>query len=335
MVRYFFLFITVKCFGVAPFLLKDVHLPIGKEGAYVEYTTTRNLQNGALKASLLQRLKTLFDLDVFIETGTYLGDTSQVAGDIFSQVHTIELSEELYRKSCQRFKNSRQIQCHLGDSAEVLPKLLKEINVPALFYLDGHYSGHVTARGLLDTPLMKELEAIRQSGMKGSVLFIDDIRLFQNTLNDQKLKELKLGLETYPLLAQLLEAILGIDRDAQIFFLGDALLACPKTGHFSVSPLVRACTLHRMEEFFIDIDREDLENADQIVMNAIGKEAEELESYYETYSPFELQYGYRAYGAFWYGLLLLGRGKELEGQALLRRVAKESLTGWSVNRWVD
>ncbi len=63
-----------------------------------------------------------------------------------------------------------------GDSAEVLPALLGQIDEPCLFWLDGHYSGPKTGRGETDTPILRELEAIFAHRVKTHVVIIDDAR---------------------------------------------------------------------------------------------------------------------------------------------------------------
>ena len=41
-----------------------------------------------------------------------------------------------------------------------VPELVRQLDGPALFWLDGHYSGGDTAKGELDTPVSAELESI-------------------------------------------------------------------------------------------------------------------------------------------------------------------------------
>jgi len=52
---------------------------------------------------------------------------------------------------------------------------------PALFWLDAHYSGSVTARGALDSPIVQELAAVRAHPVSGHVVLIDDMRDFNGT----------------------------------------------------------------------------------------------------------------------------------------------------------
>jgi len=65
-----------------------------------------------------------------------------------------------------------------GDSGKELPKIVARLDAPALFWLDGHYSGGDTARGDTDTPVNEELRAIFQPGGLQHIVLIDDARCF-------------------------------------------------------------------------------------------------------------------------------------------------------------
>ena len=93
----------------------------------------------------------------------------------------IELSKELYEAACNRFKHVENIRLLQGDSGKVLPELLNRISEPALFWLDGHYSGGTTARGDAITPISVELQSIFSHRIKRHVILIDDARLFNGT----------------------------------------------------------------------------------------------------------------------------------------------------------
>ena len=53
-----------------------------------------------------------------------------------------------------------------------------KINEPAIFWLDGHYSAGITARGDKDCPIFEELDAIFDKNNFEHILLIDDARLF-------------------------------------------------------------------------------------------------------------------------------------------------------------
>lgn len=137
--------------------------------------------------------KTIIDLskqynctEVFIETGTYMGDTVEFLKNDFKRLFSIELNEDLAAKAAKRFSTESKIMIVQGDSATQLATLLSEISSPVAFWLDGHYSSEyqvgdeyiVTGKGEKDTPVMEELIQISRHPVKNHVILIDDARLF-------------------------------------------------------------------------------------------------------------------------------------------------------------
>lgn len=293
----------------------------------IEFCVTRD-PYGFLKPSLLRSLKSAFQIDEFIETGTYLGDTAFVAASIFPKVHTIELSFDLYEKALARFSPYTHMKVYQGDSGDILPYVLENVSGKALFYLDGHFTPG-TAKGIENTPLLRELGAIRDAELADALILIDDIRFFQPSLRPNKLKPL--ALEDYPNLSQIVATLLQINPDYQICFLGDALLAFPKTVDVSVSPLVTACAMHRLEELCPDLTKEDLLQADRIIAEASSKERKVMEEYFESYCIGEMELGYRSYGALWLALMLKQLGLEQQSQELISKAAENSLPGWRID----
>ncbi len=96
----------------------------------------------------------------------------------FQRVWSIELSPHLAEAAQLRFQRWPHIKIMEGDSAAVLPTLLADLAGPCVFWLDGHFSGGVTARGAVDRPIMSELTTILSRDQSGDVLLIDDARLF-------------------------------------------------------------------------------------------------------------------------------------------------------------
>jgi FkbM family methyltransferase len=119
-----------------------------------------------------------YDYDIVVETGTYRGDTSAALAAAGVGVHTIELSEALYRKACERFADTPNVTCHHGDSGRLLGDILDGFGRPAVLWLDGHYSMGETAKGDLETPIVAELGAIFVRKDRGHVVLIDDARCF-------------------------------------------------------------------------------------------------------------------------------------------------------------
>jgi len=123
-----------------------------------------------------------FGLSRFIETGTHLGDTlAYMAHDKTIQCTSIELDDGFYQRAKARFTSYTNVELLLGDSGAQLPQVVRQLKSPALFWLDGHYSGSTTARGDLDTPVSDELQAILGSPIHTHVILIDDARCFDGS----------------------------------------------------------------------------------------------------------------------------------------------------------
>ncbi|MGB3007361.1 MAG: hypothetical protein WBC06_12675, partial [Chitinophagaceae bacterium] len=67
-----------------------------------------------------------------------------------------------------------------GDSGVKIAEVIAQLNEPALFWLDGHYSGGITAKADKDCPVPEELHAIFSSPVN-HIILIDDARLFNGT----------------------------------------------------------------------------------------------------------------------------------------------------------
>lgn len=130
-------------------------------------------------------------LPILVETGTFFGDMVDFAQEHFREVYSIELSDSLHRKARARFAASPHVHLLHGDSGEELERLLPRIAEPALFWLDGHFSGGVTARGVVDTPIAREIRALLAHPIHEHVVLIDDARLFGAARDYPSLEELR------------------------------------------------------------------------------------------------------------------------------------------------
>jgi hypothetical protein len=114
----------------------------------------------------------------FVETGTFYGDMLAAVRPDFERLYSIELSPRLATRARRRFAGDPQVTLLQGDSGVLLERLLRSISAPVVLWLDGHYSGWLTARGETDTPILLELQAALSAGTPDDVLLIDDARLF-------------------------------------------------------------------------------------------------------------------------------------------------------------
>lgn len=131
-----------------------------------------------VKQLAIKQYQKRFQLGVFVETGTYLGEMVEALKSRFREIYSVELSAELCERAQKLFANDPHVHIMQGDSSDVLPRILEKVSEPCLFWLDGHFSGGITAQGALDYPILKELEHIRQHPVKNHVILIDDARLF-------------------------------------------------------------------------------------------------------------------------------------------------------------
>lgn len=117
--------------------------------------------------------------DNFVETGTYLGETTAAMAEVYRKVYTVEIHQELYRKAAERFSGRNNIQAFHGNSAKVLPGIVAQLDGPAVFWLDAHYSGPRTGKaGARETPIEEELSTIFEGESQEHLILIDDARLF-------------------------------------------------------------------------------------------------------------------------------------------------------------
>jgi hypothetical protein len=142
------------------------------------------------KQRMLEIYAKSYGLKIMVETGTYYGDMVSSMKNKFEQIYSIELSRDLYELATRRFKRVKNVVLIQGDSEVELGRLMKRINQSALFWLDGHYSAGVTAKGKKVTPVLEELSHIFKSRHRGHVIIIDDARCFGNEPGYPSIREI-------------------------------------------------------------------------------------------------------------------------------------------------
>lgn len=118
--------------------------------------------------------------DVFVETGTYLGETVDMllSFDKYKKIYTIELNTGLYNDASKKYENERRVECIFGDSADALKDIVSNLKKPATFWLDAHASGSLEGGKSGGSPVLDELHIIASSPIKDHTIIIDDCRLF-------------------------------------------------------------------------------------------------------------------------------------------------------------
>lgn len=116
----------------------------------------------------------------WVETGTYLGETTKLLAEVGKRVYSIEPEPTLHARAQKLFAGRDNVEIIHGLSEDVFPTLLPKIRGDVSFWLDGHFSGGATHKGPLDTPISQELVSIgaNLATMGRVAVMVDDIRLF-------------------------------------------------------------------------------------------------------------------------------------------------------------
>jgi hypothetical protein len=166
-------------FGILPYL--DSLRRRGETREWIRNGCT-DMAPQPVKRSILKYYLRHYGLNHFVETGTHHGDTlAYIAHDRNVSCTSIELADVSFENARERFASYKNVSLLHGDSGALMPGVVSQLKEPVLFWLDGHYSGGVTARGDLDTPVSLELQAILASPIGGHVILIDDVRCFDGT----------------------------------------------------------------------------------------------------------------------------------------------------------
>ena len=93
-------------------------------------------------------------------------------------VETIEADASLHRSAATWLAHaSKNVPCHLGNSASVIADVIKDTGTKKIFFLDAHFSRGPTSQQYGLCPLLEELEIIMECA-RDSVVVVDDARLF-------------------------------------------------------------------------------------------------------------------------------------------------------------
>jgi hypothetical protein len=162
---------------------------------------------------ILSRLRAM-DRPIFVETGTYFGDTISAVNAMCSTALSIEIDPYLFARACQRFRNNPRVRILHGDCVEILPRIIADLQRPALFWLDAHYSAGLTSRGRIDDPIMLTLEQLNAQSIRSHVLLIDDASSFD-------------GREARPDLPDVLKLLRKINQRYRLSIIHNIIVAEP------------------------------------------------------------------------------------------------------------
>jgi len=158
---------------------------------------------GVMETERFRRLLREHDraVRVCVETGTFKGDTTWRAAEVFEIVHTIELTEHYFqyaRSGLIRQGRWPNIHFYHGDSTFWVPVLSQlHWDEPVLWYLDAHWFKDVGDRERTQMPLWKELQAIAIRTQR-DIIVVDDTHAFGRDDDDWRDVTIQRIVQTLP-----------------------------------------------------------------------------------------------------------------------------------------
>lgn len=283
---------------------------------------------GSIRPDFLKELQLISNAECFVETGTYLGDTSDAAARIFKEVHTVELSRELYEKAIRRFQGKANVHLYQGDSVGALPGIIRQIRGRAVIWLDAHYSKGATEKAGKNTPIIEELKVIRDLHCRDAVLLIDDVINFQHVANDRQEYS---SLTGYPSLQEVCGIIREIGESYDFAVMGNILLAYPEDSGISLSPVLRSCTASRLFDDSASSGVDMVLEAEEMIASAEGEELSAIRRFQEDSLAME-NYGLGGHYRLWHGLTLSTEKRSDEACNELAMAMRLGCGHWRV-RW--
>ncbi len=112
------------------------------------------------------------EINLFIETGTYLGSTTKLLSQWCENIITIEVNKNHFNKAKDALKDVSNIEMILGSSEEVLGNVLSGTNIKDKkigIFLDAHWMAY--------NPLIDELNVIAKNNIKPVFIAIHDFKV--------------------------------------------------------------------------------------------------------------------------------------------------------------
>ena len=171
---------------------------------------------------LVESLRRVLPISVFVETGTFEGEAVARARESFEEIHSVELSDHYYAQATERFAGDARVTLYHGDSSHVLSALRPTLeNKAALYWLDAHWCVADEAAGEeSQCPLLEELAALKDLNAE-SVVLIDDARLFLAT------PPYPHESSHWPRMQEVLERLLRLSSDHELMVVNDVIVFFP------------------------------------------------------------------------------------------------------------
>ena len=135
-------------------------------------------------------IRTTYDINTFVETGTLHGDGVDFAvSSGFENIISIEIDHELSDLAKKKYVNHPNVNIVEGNSFEILLNLIPTLKNNCLFWLDAHFPGADVYKRAYDSepnmdirlPLEKELDIILEHRQNFTdVIIADDLWLYED-----------------------------------------------------------------------------------------------------------------------------------------------------------
>jgi hypothetical protein len=178
----------------------------------------------SIDLQLVKTLKQALPLTQFVETGTFEGDTVEQVKPLFETIHSVELAEEYYLRSVERFQSIPHIKLYCGRSEDVLRSLQPLLEKQSvLYWLDAHWClANHTAGQTSQCPILQELDAIQHLN-SDSVILMDDARLFLCPPPQPH------EVSQWPSFDAILRKLYSLSNGHEVMVLNDVILYYPST----------------------------------------------------------------------------------------------------------
>ena len=114
---------------------------------------------------------------MFVEAGTWRGDTVAFFHPHTSRIFSVELDDRMYAYAAERFRNDPKVTIVHGDAAAEIPAAVAEAGTAPLVYLDAHHTGTLTP-GDVTEPAPVILTLLGPVAPPGTTIVVDDLRLY-------------------------------------------------------------------------------------------------------------------------------------------------------------
>jgi hypothetical protein len=169
----------------------------------------------------------------FVETGTFKGDTAEMAARHFERVFTVEASPELFKDIERRFNDNNQVHAAIGDAPAWLAKLQPQLQGSSIYWLDAHWcQADNTSGETSQCPLIAELEAI--AGLaENDIILIDDARLFTATPPPPH------EISSWPKFTEIVRRLFALSSRHQLSIINDVIFFYPPSAEAAIADYTR------------------------------------------------------------------------------------------------